>query len=217
MEKSDSPTVVQRYGLDSAGAVGQAQSDQAVSQNVLWLCKNERTRRRSALGFLERTSARFPLAKRLSEVISSPRQSLRNAAESSMKKVLPGVVVTSSRTSRRRISSVAATHAFAAATAGESPKFSRNERLASTTGRASMPSVDTCARSMIDKSRWQCDNGTSSNDQRQWQSFELTRTETKRIYHCEYRDHHASSQHHQTLADEASTRTRILTCSTWLD
>ena len=42
MEKSDSPTVAQRYGLDSSGAAGQAQSDQAVSQNVLWLCKHER-------------------------------------------------------------------------------------------------------------------------------------------------------------------------------
>ncbi|CAF4982774.1 unnamed protein product, partial [Rotaria magnacalcarata] len=54
--------------------------------------------------------------KRLSEVLSSPRQSLRNAAESSYKKVLPGVVVTSSRSSRRRISSAAATQAFAVAT-----------------------------------------------------------------------------------------------------
>lgn len=76
----------------------------------------------------------FILAKRLSEVLSSPRQSLRNAAEGSYKKVLPGVVVTSSRSSRRRISSVAATQAFAVATSGESPKITRNERLASTAG-----------------------------------------------------------------------------------
>jgi hypothetical protein len=78
----------------------------------------------------------FNLAKRLSEVLSSPRQSLRNAAEGSLKKVLPGVVVTSSRSSRRRISSVAATQAFAVATSGESPKYARNERLASTPGRS---------------------------------------------------------------------------------
>lgn len=71
------------------------------------------------------------LAKRLSEVLSSPRQSIRNAAESSLKQVLPGVVVTSSRTSRRRISSAAATQAFAVAVAGESPKTVRTERLAS--------------------------------------------------------------------------------------
>lgn len=77
----------------------------------------------------------FLLAKRLSEVLSSPRQSLRNAAESSLKKVLPGVVVTSSRSSRRRISSVAATQAFAVATSGESPKYNRIERLASTPGK----------------------------------------------------------------------------------
>lgn len=77
----------------------------------------------------------FDLAKRLSEVLSSPRQSLKNAAEGSLKKVLPGVVVTSSRSSRRRISSVAATQAFAVATSGETPKFSRSERLASTPGR----------------------------------------------------------------------------------
>ena len=77
----------------------------------------------------------FLLAKRLSEVLSSPRQSLRNAAEGSLKKVLPGVVVTSSRSSRRRISSVAATQAFAVATSGESPKYNRIERLASTPGK----------------------------------------------------------------------------------
>jgi hypothetical protein len=76
----------------------------------------------------------FLSAKRLSEVLSSPRQSIRNAAESSLKKVLPGVVVTSSRSSRRRISSAAATQAFAVATSGESPKGIRNERLASNTG-----------------------------------------------------------------------------------
>ncbi len=73
-------------------------------------------------------------AKRLSEVLSSPRQSIRNAAEGSYKKVLPGVVVTSSRSSRRRISSAAATQAFAVATSGESPKGIRHERLASHTG-----------------------------------------------------------------------------------
>ncbi len=77
----------------------------------------------------------FSLAKRLSEVLSSPRQSLRNAAEGSLKKVLPGVVVTSSRSSRRRTSSAAATQAFAVATSGESPIMTRNERLASTSGR----------------------------------------------------------------------------------
>ncbi|CAF5152131.1 unnamed protein product, partial [Rotaria sp. Silwood1] len=76
----------------------------------------------------------FYLAKRLSEVLASPRQSIRNAAESSFKKVLPGVVVTSSRSSRRRISSVAATQAFAVATSGESPKVLRNERLGSIPG-----------------------------------------------------------------------------------
>ena len=76
----------------------------------------------------------FSLAKRLSDVLSSPRQSIRNAAEGSLKKVLPGVVVTSSRSSRRRISSAAATQAFAVATSGESPKGIRNERLASHTG-----------------------------------------------------------------------------------
>lgn len=77
---------------------------------------------------------KFNLAKRLSEVLSSPRQSLRNAAENSFKKVLPGVVVTSSRSSRRRISSVAATQAFAVATSGESPKYTKNERLTSASG-----------------------------------------------------------------------------------
>jgi hypothetical protein len=71
----------------------------------------------------------------LSDVLSSPRQSLRNAAESSLKKVLPGVVVTSSRSSRRRISSAAATQAFAVATSGESPKGIRTERIASHTGK----------------------------------------------------------------------------------
>jgi len=74
------------------------------------------------------------VAKRLSEVLSSPRQSIRNAAENSFKKVLPGVVVTSSRSSRRRISSAAATQAFAVATSGESPKTIRTERLASNPG-----------------------------------------------------------------------------------
>ncbi|CAF3873364.1 unnamed protein product, partial [Rotaria sp. Silwood1] len=78
------------------------------------------------------------LSKRLSEVLSSPRQSIRNAAESSFKKVLPGVVVTSSRSSRRRISSAAATQAFAVATSGESPKSMRNERLASNQGGGSI-------------------------------------------------------------------------------
>ena len=43
-------------------------------------------------------------------------------------------MVTSSRSSRRRISSAAATQAFAVATSGESPKGIRNERLASHTG-----------------------------------------------------------------------------------
>jgi hypothetical protein len=76
----------------------------------------------------------FFSAKRLSEVLSSPRQSIRNAAEGSLKKVLPGVVVTSSRSSRRRISSAAATQAFAVATSGESPKGSKPERLASNSG-----------------------------------------------------------------------------------
>nr|ACD54763.1 unknown [Adineta vaga] len=71
------------------------------------------------------------LAKRLSEVLSSPRQSIRNASEGPLKKVLPGVVVTSSRSSRRRISSAAATQAFAVATSGESPKGMRQERLSS--------------------------------------------------------------------------------------
>lgn len=75
------------------------------------------------------------VAKRLSEVLSSPRQSIRNAAEGSLKKVLPGVVVTSSRSSRRRISSAAATQAFAVATSGESPKGVRYERLPSSPGR----------------------------------------------------------------------------------
>ncbi|CAF1335181.1 unnamed protein product, partial [Didymodactylos carnosus] len=74
------------------------------------------------------------LTKRLSDVLSSPRQSLRNAAEGSLKKVLPGVVVTSSRSSRRRISLSAATHAFAIATSGESPKVTRHERIGSSTG-----------------------------------------------------------------------------------
>ncbi|CAF1324688.1 unnamed protein product [Rotaria sordida] len=78
------------------------------------------------------------LSKRLSEVLASPRQSIRNAGESSFKKVLPGVVVTSSRSSRRRISSAAATQAFAVATSGESPKSIRNERLASNPGGGSM-------------------------------------------------------------------------------
>ncbi|CAF4158295.1 unnamed protein product, partial [Rotaria magnacalcarata] len=78
------------------------------------------------------------LSKRLSDVLSSPRQSIRNAAETSLKQVLPGVVVTSSRTSRRRISSAAATQAFAVATSGESPKTMRNERLASNQGGCSM-------------------------------------------------------------------------------
>jgi len=77
----------------------------------------------------------FFSAKRLSDVLSSPRQSLRNAAENSFKKVLPGVVVTSSRSSRRRISSAAATQAFAVATSGESPKGIRTERLASNQGK----------------------------------------------------------------------------------
>ena len=76
-------------------------------------------------------------AKRLSDVLSSPRQSIRNAAEGSLKKVLPGVVVTSSRSSRRRISSAAATQAFAVATSGESPKGIRTERIASHTGKFS--------------------------------------------------------------------------------
>ncbi len=60
-----------------------------------------------------------------------------------MKKVLPGVVVTSSRSSRRRISSVAATQAFAVATSGETPKFSRTERLGSTPGSSSSPQPST--------------------------------------------------------------------------
>jgi hypothetical protein len=81
----------------------------------------------------------FDLAKRLSDVLSSPRQSIRNAAEGSLKKVLPGVVVTSSRSSRRRISSAAATQAFAVATSGESPKGIRTERLASNPGNSSFP------------------------------------------------------------------------------
>ncbi len=85
----------------------------------------------------------FDLAKRLSEVLSSPRQSLRNAAEGSLKKVLPGVVVTSSRSSRRRISSVAATQAFAVATSGETPRFARTERLASTPGSSASPQPTT--------------------------------------------------------------------------
>ncbi len=68
-------------------------------------------------------------------MLSSPRQSIRNAAEGSFKKVLPGVVVTSSRSSRRRISSAAATQAFAVATSGESPKGLRTERLGSNPGR----------------------------------------------------------------------------------
>ncbi|CAF0931200.1 unnamed protein product [Adineta steineri] len=41
------------------------------------------------------------------------------------------------RSSRRRTSSAAATQAFAAAVAGESPKFARNERLPSTPGSSS--------------------------------------------------------------------------------
>jgi len=73
-------------------------------------------------------------AKRLSEVLSSPRQSIRNAAEGPLKKVLPGVVVTSSRSSRRRTSSAAATQAFAVATSGESPKCLKTERLPSHSG-----------------------------------------------------------------------------------
>ena len=48
-----------------------------------------------------------------------------------MKKVLPGVVVTSSRSSRRRISSVAATQAFAVATSG---RFASNKDLHSHPG-----------------------------------------------------------------------------------
>ncbi|CAF0918598.1 unnamed protein product [Adineta steineri] len=113
LEKSDSPTTLQRARLESNSATGIAQANQTTSQNVLML------------------------SKRLSEVLSSPRQSLRNAAEGTFKKVLPGVVVTSSRSSRRRTSSAAATQAFAAAVAGESPKFARNERLPSTPGSSS--------------------------------------------------------------------------------
>ncbi|CAF3695070.1 unnamed protein product [Rotaria socialis] len=109
-EKDDSPSVQQQSRVDSNTAATAAQANQTASQNVIWL------------------------SKRLSEVLSSPRQSLRNAAESSYKKVLPGVVVTSSRSSRRRISSAAATQAFAVATSGESPKVMRNERLASSPG-----------------------------------------------------------------------------------
>ncbi|CAF3276365.1 unnamed protein product, partial [Rotaria sp. Silwood2] len=93
------------------------------SQNVLWL------------------------SKRLSEVLSSPRQSIRNAAESSFKQVLPGVVVTSSRSSRRRISSAAATQAFAVATSGESPKSMRSERLASNQGGGGSISTQTATTS----------------------------------------------------------------------
>ncbi|CAF4459443.1 unnamed protein product, partial [Didymodactylos carnosus] len=103
-----------RSRLDSAnGDRTSPQPMQSATQNVQWL------------------------SKRLSEALSSPRQSLRNAAEGSLKKVLPGVVVTSSRSSRRRISSAAATHAFAVATSGESPKVIRHERLGSTTGPSS--------------------------------------------------------------------------------
>ncbi|CAF3690493.1 unnamed protein product [Adineta steineri] len=89
------------------------------------------------------------LSKRLSEVLSSPRQSLRNAAEGSLKKVLPGVVVTSSRSSRRRISSAAATQAFAVATSGESPKGMRHERLGSNPGGGSVSTQSGTASSCV--------------------------------------------------------------------
>lgn len=102
---------------------------QTTSQNILSLCKRMKTSQ--SFHFCFSLSA-----KRLSEVLSSPRQSLRIAADSSFKKVLPGVVVTSSRSSRRRISSAAATQAFAVATSGESPKGFRNERLASNPGKS---------------------------------------------------------------------------------
>ncbi|CAF0742957.1 unnamed protein product [Rotaria sp. Silwood1] len=110
IKKSDSLTIQQRPRIDSNVTTNNTQANQTTSQNVIWL------------------------SKRLSEVLASPRQSIRNAAESSFKKVLPGVVVTSSRSSRRRISSVAATQAFAVATSGESPKVLRNERLGSIPG-----------------------------------------------------------------------------------
>ncbi|CAF0748514.1 unnamed protein product [Rotaria sordida] len=110
INKSDSLTIQQRPRIDSSITTNNMPANQTTSQNVIWL------------------------SKRLSEVLASPRQSIRNAAESSFKKVLPGVVVTSSRSSRRRISSVAATQAFAVAISGESPKVLRNERLGSTPG-----------------------------------------------------------------------------------
>lgn len=107
--------------------MGNTQANQTTSQNVIMLCTNTI--------YIIELFISFSLAKRLSEVLSSPRQSLRNAAEGTFKKVLPGVVVTSSRSSRRRTSSAAATQAFAVATSGESPKITRNERLTSTTGK----------------------------------------------------------------------------------
>ncbi|CAF0902526.1 unnamed protein product [Adineta ricciae] len=110
IEKSDSPPIQKSQQRLRLDS----QTNQNVSQNVQWL------------------------SKRLSEVLSSPRQSIRNAAESSLKKVLPGVVVTSSRSSRRRISSAAATQAFAVATSGESPKGMRQERLSSNPGGGSV-------------------------------------------------------------------------------
>ncbi len=130
IEKTDSPTAQNRARIDSSGATGNTQSNQTTSQNVIWLCKKKKN-----TFFLLFLNDVFYVAKRLSEVLSSPRQSLRNAAESSFKKVLPGVVVTSSRSSRRRTSSAAATQAFAVATSGETPKVSRHERLGSIPGR----------------------------------------------------------------------------------
>ncbi len=140
----------------------------------------------------------FDLAKRLSEVLSSPRQSLRNAAEGSLKKVLPGVVVTSSRSSRRRISSVAATQAFAVATSGESPKFTRKERLASTPGRLLLLYQYTHVYL-----RW---NVSLSTANYRWKSSDsnVERTKNDGIYHCEHRFNNESFECAKTLAYQAS-------------
>lgn len=141
-------------------------------------------------------------AKRLSEVLSSPRQSLRNAAGGTFKKVLPGVVVTSSRSSRRRTSSAAATQAFAVAISGESPKVNRNERLANSSGKRSHSSFHgVCS----------CDSPSSefglAATSDQWQSARGSDQGAKdqRVQDREHRFDDARAERYSTLANEASS------------
>ena len=87
------------------------------------------------------------ISKRLSDAFASPKPILRSSESSSRKpiNVYAGVVVTSSRSSRRRISNTEATKAFAVATSGSQQSLDRNHSMDQTVHKASfcaVPRVD---------------------------------------------------------------------------